>query len=377
MMSINIGFVSTYQPTNCGIATFTASLMNAINVIDSYSAKVVRLLDIPKPSDPPAPLVIATILAGDQGSISSAASTLNALDVAVIQHEFGIYGGEDGAEVLQLLNQLRVPAIVVLHTVLSHPSPQQKRIIQALCEGAAAVVVMSKIARQRLATDPSIDLSKIFLIHHGSRRIVTHSLRTDIERPVVLTWGLISPGKGIEWVIRAMSQLQDMDPAPLYIVAGRTHPKVLETEGESYREGLQQLIEELSLEGSVELRPTFLNNDALDSLLATASVVVLPYENSEQVTSGVLVEAVSAGRPIVATRFPHAVELLEGEVGILVPYSDPTPIAEALKKILTDPKLSEEMSLKTRALAREIQWPVVARKYANLASSLLEARVSA
>ena len=376
-MKLNIGFVSTYQPTNCGIATFTASLMNSMNAIDSYSAKVIRLLDAPKPLDPPAPLVIASIVSGDRSSISRAASTLNSLDIAVIQHEFGIYGGPDGEEVLTLVNQLRVPTIVVLHTVLSAPSPHQRAIIQALCERAAAVVVMSKIARHRLITDPMIDPSKILLIHHGSRRIISHVLRNEIVRPVILTWGLISPGKGIEWVIAAMEQLQDIHPAPIYIVAGRTHPKVLESQGEIYRESLENLVDELSLRNSVELRSTFLNNDALDNLLATASIVVLPYDNSEQVTSGVLVEAVSAGRPIVATRFPHAVELLEGEVGILVPHRDPNALAEALRKILMDSNLAEEMSRRTRVIAREIQWPVVAREYANLASSLMLARVSA
>lgn len=376
-MNLNIGFVSTYQPTNCGIATFTASLMNSMNAIDSYSTKVIRLLDAPKPLDPPAPLVIATIVSGDRSSISRAASTLNSMDIAVIQHEFGIYGGPDGVEVLTLVNQLRVPAIVVLHTVLSAPSPHQRAIIQALCERAAAVVVMSKIARHRLIADPMIDPSKILLIHHGSRRIISHVLRNEIVRPVILTWGLISPGKGIEWVIAAMEQLQDIQPAPIYIVAGRTHPKVLESQGEIYRESLENLVDELSLRSSVELRSAFLNNDALDNLLATASIVVLPYDNCEQVTSGVLVEAVSAGRPIVATRFPHAVELLENEVGILVPQRDPNAIAQALRKILTDSDLAEEMSRRTRVIAREIQWPVVAREYANLASSLMVARVSA
>jgi glycosyltransferase involved in cell wall biosynthesis len=215
------------------------------------------------------------------------------------------------------------------------------------------------------------------LIHHGSRRIISHVLRNEIVRPVILTWGLISPGKGIEWVIAAMEQLQDIQPAPIYIVAGRTHPKVLESQGEIYRESLENLVDELSLRSCVELRSAFLNNDALDNLLATASIVVLPYDNCEQVTSGVLVEAVSAGRPIVATRFPHAVELLENEVGILVPQRDPNAIAQALRKVLTDSDLAEEMSRRTRVIAREIQWPVVAREYANLASSLMVARVSA
>ena len=376
-MTPRIGFVSTYQPTNCGIATFTSSLMSAMNPGNLYTTKVVRLVEAGTKQDLMPPEVVATMVAGDSTSIARAAMALNAMDVAVIQHEFGIFGGEDGAEVLTLINKLVVPTIVVLHTVLSAPSASQRAIIAVLCDQATAVVVMSKVARNRLIANGSVDASKIFLIHHGARRILTHAFHSEFERPVVLTWGLISPGKGIEWVIRAMEQLRDITPAPIYIVAGRTHPKVLEYEGESYRNSLQSLIGDLSLENSVKLWPEYLSSDALDNLVASSSIVVLPYDNSEQVTSGVLVEAVSAGRPIIATRFPHAVELLEGEVGALVPYRDPIAMSEAIRRILVDPRVAAEMSHRTSVIARAIQWPVVARQYMQLASSLMYSRVSA
>ena len=376
-MTPQIGFVSTYQPTNCGIATFSSSLMNSINAGNSQATKVVRLVEEREHQDLSLPEVIATMVAGDVRSIERAAIALNNLDIALIQHEFGIYGGDDGDEVLTLVNKLVVPTIVVLHTVLSAPSVHQRSIIVALCNRAAAVVVMSKVARDRLIANGSIDASKIFLIHHGARRILTHSFHSQLERPVILTWGLISPGKGIEWVIRAMEQLQDITPAPIYIVAGRTHPKVMEHQGESYRNSLQLLIDELALENSVKLRPEYLSSDALDNLIASSSIVVLPYDNSEQVTSGVLVEAVSAGRPIIATRFPHAVELLEGEVGSLVAFRDPIAISEAIRKILVDPGVAEEMSRRTSAIAKVIQWPTVARQYMQLATSLSYSRVSA
>jgi len=376
-MTPQIGFVSTYQPTNCGIATFSSSLMSAINVGNSYGTKVVRLVEKREQQDLSAPEVIATMVAGDARSIERAAIALNNLDVALIQHEFGIYGGEDGAEVLTLVSKLVVPTIVVLHTVLSAPSAHQRSIIVALCDRAAAVVVMSKVARNRLIANGSIDASKIFLIHHGARRILTHSFHSPLERPIVLTWGLISPGKGIEWVIRAMGQLGDITPAPIYIVAGRTHPKVMEHEGESYRNSLQLLIADLALENSVKLWPEYLSSDALDNLIASSSMVVLPYDNSEQVTSGVLVEAVSAGRPIIATRFPHAVELLEGDVGSLVAFRNPSAISEAIRRILVDPGVAEEMSRRTSVIAKVIQWPTVARQYMQLATSLTYSRVSA
>ena len=376
-MTPRIGFVSTYQPTNCGIATFSSSLMGAMNAGNVYSTKVVRLVEAGTKQDLMPPEVIATMVAGDSTSIARAAIALNAMDVAVIQHEFGIFGGEDGAEVLTLINKLVVPTIVVLHTVLSAPSAHQQSIISGLCDRATAVVVMSKVARNRLIANGSIDASKIFLIHHGARRILTHFVDSELERPVILTWGLISPGKGIEWVIRAMEQLRDITPAPIYIVAGRTHPKVLEHQGESYRNSLQSLIDDLSLENSVKLWPEYLTSDALDNLIASSSIVALPYDNSEQVTSGVLVEAVSAGRPIIATRFPHAVELLEGDVGALVPYRDPIAMSEAIRRILVNPGVAAEMSHRTSVIAKAIQWPVVARQYMQLASSLMYSRVSA
>ncbi len=376
-MTLHIGFVSTFAPTNCGIATFTDSLSGAMAMDSSCSTSVIRLVESEKEVELAIPGVVSTIVAGDSASISRSAATLNSMDIALIQHEFGIYGGEDGQEVLELLAQVSVPVIVVLHTVLSTPSWCQRSITRALCERAAAIVVMSRIARDRLIADGAIDGSKIFVIHHGSRRILTHSFRSENQRPTILTWGLISPGKGIEWAIRAMDQLRDIKPAPLYVIAGRTHPKVLELEGDLYREGLQKLINELSLEHMVEFRPQFLASDALDGLIASASLVILPYDNSEQVTSGVLVEAVSAGRPIIATKFPHAVELLEEGAGRLVPFRDSQAIGDAMREILTDPEVASEMSHKTRVIARGIQWPVVGRQYLQLAGALFSRRVSA
>lgn len=376
-MSPRIGFVSTYKPTNCGIATFSASLMSAIDAMSAYSTKVVRLVEKESDVQVPTPEVIATINAGNFDSISRAAASLNNMDVVMIQHEFGIYGGRDGVDVIALMDKLRVPAIVVLHTVLSSPTRGQRSIIIEICERASAIVVMSKIALDRLTAEVDIDANKIFLIQHGARRNDLQTPKNNGERPIILTWGLISPGKGIEWVIRSMDLLRDLSPAPLYIVSGRTHPKVMENEGEIYRERLQRLIDDLNLGDCVELRPAFLENEALDRLLSSSAMVVLPYDNSEQVTSGVLIEAISAGRPIVATRFPHAVELLDDGVGILVPYRDAAAIAGAIRRVLMVPEVAEEMSYRTKVIAKGIQWPVIARQYVQIASRLMYSRVSA
>jgi len=376
-MNPRIGFVSTYEPTNCGIATFTQSLMSAIDAFTCTPTRVVRLVDRSTEQRSAAPEVIASLKAGNPESIVRAANALNKMDIVVLQHEFGIYGGTDGDEILALLNKLRVSTILILHTVLSAPTEHQRSIVAQACARASAVVVMSKIAVERLLAAGDVDPRKIFLIQHGARPFISPLNTQRGNRPVILTWGLISPGKGVEWVIRAMDLLRDIYPSPLYLVAGRTHPKVIDSEGEAYREHLQSLIDELELQEYVELQPSFLRSDLLDGLIAASSLVVLPYENTEQVTSGVLIEAVSAGRPIIATPFPHAVELLENGAGILIPYRDCEAIAQAIRRVLLEPEVAEEMSYRTRILAGGIQWPVVARAYLQLASSLMYSKVSA
>ena len=376
-MAPRIAVVSTYKPTNCGIATFTQSLLNAMNGICRTPAKVVRLIESKSDEVESGSEVICTITEGNPLSMVNAANKINEMDVVLIQHEFGIYGGFDGDEVITLIEKLVIPSIVVLHTVLSSPTPHQRAVLLKLCQRATAVVVMSQIAVNRLMAEPDVDSSKIFLFQHGARSITTNPEQHHSERPIILTWGLISPGKGVEWVIKSMDFLRDIEPRPLYVVSGRTHPKVLEHDGERYRESLQKLIEDLDLAESVQLRPNFLENVALDHLIAASTLVVLPYDNSEQVTSGVLMEAVSAGRPIVATRFPHAVELLQQDVGILVPYRDPAALANAIRRIITAPELAAEMSHRTKAIARNIQWPVVAQQYLQLISNLAYERASA
>lgn len=372
-----IGFVSTYSPTRCGIATFNASLMAAISDLRSCSTKCIRLVGSPPINGATASEVVATIQEGDPSSIARAIQVLNGMDFAIVQHEFGIYGGNDGDEVLTLLRGLRIPSIVVLHTVLSSPSPHQKYIVDEMCRLASAVVVMSETAHNRLASLDSGSPRKFFIVPHGARQIPIKTGQPKEIRPLLLTWGLIGPGKGIEWAIEAVGLLRDLAPAPLYIVAGRTHPKVLQHEGESYRVGLQRRIYELGLNEVVVLKSGYLEDSKLDELIASSSVVILPYDTVDQVTSGVLIEAVTAGRPIVATNFPHAIELLGDGAGIVVPHRDPAAIAAGVRNILLHPDLAEEMTRRMSAMANESAWPSVAAQYMRIVSLLPKHRVSA
>ena len=378
-MNIRFGFVSSYPPTHCGIATFSASLMSAITELDSHTASVVRLLDSPIEDVPHLgiPEIVSTIIAGDSNSIDRAITVLNSRDVAVIQHEFGIYGGQDGEDVLTLLRGLRVPSIVVLHTVLSSPTWHQRVIFTQLCRQSSALVTMSLAARDRLVKEYAIDHRKIYVIPHGASTKLSVESQVLAEPPMILTWGLIGPGKGIEWAIEAMGRVRDMGSPAQYVVAGRTHPKVLERNGEAYREGLQFRIDELGLTKSIQLKADYLSDKALAELVASASIVLLPYDSTEQVTSGVLIEAIAARRPVVATAFPHALELLAEGVGIVVPHRDPDALADGMRRILHHPEVAQEMSRRAGAIASELLWPTVAVRYVGLATKLIRATAAA
>jgi glycosyltransferase involved in cell wall biosynthesis len=366
-MTTRYGFVSTYPPTLCGLATFTAALREQL-VGGGDPGPVVRLVDVPQGDGPPE--VAVELVAGDAASRQRAAEVLNGVDAVIAQHEYGVYGGPDGDEVLQLLDALTVPSIVVLHTVLTAPSPHQRTVLEAVCRAADAVVVMTAAARDRLAAY-AVDLSRVSIVPHGAPP--SHGLRLSARpaRPTVLTWGLIGPSKGVQWGIGAMALLRDLDPAPRYVVAGQTHPKVLAGEGERYRESLQKQVAELGLADAVALEGHYQDAAALEALVDAADVVLLPYDSTEQVTSGVLIEAVAAHKPVVATRFPHAVELLTDGAGLLVPHRDPAAIAAALRAILTHPDVAGRMTATARQTAAEALWPAVADRYRDLADRLL------
>ena len=291
-------------------------------------------------------------------------------DVAILQHEYGIYGGADGDEVLTVLRHLDVPVVVVLHTVLVHPTPHQRHVLEAVAAAADAVVVMTETARARLAAGYAVDPRLVVVIPHGAadnRR----GAPVRSGRPTVLTWGLIGPGKGIEWGIAAMAALTDLDPAPRYVVAGETHPKVLAWKGEAYRDSLVAQARRLGVAGSVTFDGRYRDTASLGELVRAADVVLLPYDSRDQVTSGVLIEAVAALRPIVATRFPHAVELLGDGTGLLVPHGDAPAIAAAIRSIITDDSLISELARAAAARAPDLLWPSVAHRYQRLATGLV------
>lgn len=366
----SIGFVSTYPPTVCGLASYTASLVSAIarDRRSRFGLGVIDLSDNSRRST--SPDVVFHHRVGDASSLATAARVLNTYDAVSIQHEFGIFGGTDGDEVIDLVSELTVPTAVTFHTVIDHPSDRQRAIVEYLSEHADRTVVMSRTASQRLIRRYGVDPDGIQVIPHGAdARFAGPSLVAG-DRPLVLTWGLIGPGKGLESVIEAFADLLDLDPRPRYLIAGATHPHVREADGESYRQGLVSQARRLGVQDMIEFDDRYLDATALARMVRSADLVVLPYESVEQVTSGVLVEAIAAAKPVIATQFPHAVELLSAGAGLTVPHGDAGALSAALRRLLTDRQLTSRMGREAQRLADGWYWPTIGRRFGTMMTAM-------
>jgi glycosyltransferase involved in cell wall biosynthesis len=373
--------LSTFPPTACGIATFAAALSAGL-VAHGATVDVVRCGTSSGLDDP---LVLQHVGDGSPARVAACVDALNATDVVIVQHEYGIYDGIDGEAVLGLMAGIDVPIVLVAHTVVSEPTPTQRSVLDQACAIADIVVVMTDTARQRLIAGLGVDDAKVIVIPHGaatppvSTSTVAGGRRTRRldRRPRLLTWGLLGPGKGIEWAIDAFAELDDLDPAPTYVVAGATHPKVREHTGEAYREMLVDRAERCGSGPSVSFDDSYRDLEALTELIRSADLVVLPYDSDDQVTSGVLVDAIAAGCPVVSTAFPHAVELLASGAGIVVPQRDPAALAAAIRTVLTDADRADSMAAEARRLAPGLSWAAVAGRYDALGTELLSERLVA
>ncbi len=371
-----IALLSTYPPTQCGLATFTSALYEQLSKLSGHVG-IVRVLDDSEDRQN-GPEVITHLINGSEISSDAVVRCLNLHDVVIIQHEYGIYGGPDGEDILHIVEALTVPSALVPHTVLSDPTPRQRHILERLVSACDLIVTMTETARLRLIENYDVDPAQITVIPHGA---IDHRAFQDPNhatqdhsgfvsaRPVILTWGLLGPGKGIEWAIDAMPSLRDLKPH--YLVIGKTHPKVLERHGEEYRVSLAARVDKNRVADIVDIDPSYLELPELARLVEGADVVLLPYDSPDQVTSGVLIEAVAAGRPVVSTGFPHAVELLSGGSGLIVPRQDPNAIGLALRRVLTEPGLAEEMAVRAALEAPALRWGAVAKRYRAVAARLV------
>ena len=373
---MKVTLLGTYPPTQCGLATFSHALRRAF-LGSASSVEVVRVVE--HEDGFRAPEIAVQWRHGHPRDSERVLEAVRGRDVLVVQHEYGIFDGPDGVSIVEVVESSPVPVIVVLHTVLVEPTPTQRAILEAVAAAADAVVTQTYAARDRLISRYEVDERFVHVIPHGATANFEAAGRAgrSAERTTapatILTWGLLGPGKGLEYAIEAVAMLGDLDPAPRYLVAGETHPKVVAADGERYRRRLIERAAELGVSDRVQFDGTYRALDELRAIVRSADLVLLPYESREQVTSGVLVEALASGKPVVATAFPHARELLGGGAGLVVAHDDPMAMSAALRSILVDPMLAARMRHESRRVGSQHVWGVVGARYFDLARTLVPA----
>jgi len=384
--------VSTYPPRACGIGAFAADVRSALLGLDEID-RVEKVIIVNEPSRPQRPGLTATIAQAVRGDYVRAARILGRLDVDVVllQHEYGIFGGRDGDYVASLVEELSQPLVVTLHTVLSEPTPHQASVLAAVCRQAQLVIVMTDTARRLLVDGGTCPEAKVRVVPHGappvlaqrahaytSGRVAGHGTparspyEADGKRFVLSTFGLISAGKGLETAIAALPAIVERHPEVLYVIAGRTHPDIAHREGERYRLSLEEAVLDLGLEDHVEFDDRFLSIDAIADLLAATDVFVTPYRNREQISSGALTFGIAAGCAVVATPYWYAQDMLGSGAGTLVPFADPTALADAVCRYIEEPQQLAAARAEARRIGAELAWPSVAEATAAVLHEAVE-----
>jgi glycosyltransferase involved in cell wall biosynthesis len=366
-----IAVIGNYLPRQCGIATFTTDLCAAI----SAEYGTARLLALPvndteQEYDYPA-RVRWSLAQDDLRSYQEAAEFLNFnnIDMVCLQHEYGIFGGPAGSHVLELLRGLKMPVVTTLHTVLREPNPDQLVVMEEIAELSDRLIVMSQLSSQFLQEIFKVPGSKIDMVPHGVPDLPFldpnfYKDRFGVEgKAVLLTFGLLSPNKGIENVIQALPQILSKHKNVVYIVAGATHPHVLRREGNQYRTRLQALAKEVGVESKVIFHDRFVSPEEMVEFIGAADIYITPYRDEAQVVSGTLAYALGAGKAIISTPYWHAIELLDDRRGALVPFQDPVAIARKTVELLDTPAIRHAMRKRAYLFARKMVWKRVAQGY--------------
>jgi glycosyltransferase involved in cell wall biosynthesis len=387
---MRVAIVSTYQPRHCGIAVFSGDLRAALLEADSSLAVDIVSISRGDNSRPHPPEVVATIRQEVASDYCAAAEELGRanVDVVLIEHEYGIFGGNDGHFVLELANQLTVPMVVTLHTVLANPPAERARTMRALCQRAALIMVFTETARRMLGEQGLAEPERVRVVPHGAPDELTQAAWADgvdediassslqlpslAGRTVLSTFGLISDSKGLELAIRALPSIVASHPEVLYLIAGQTHPEVIHKEGESYRLGLQQLVHDLDLCDHVWFIDRFLSIDELAMLLARTDLYLTPYRSRDQIVSGALTFAVAAGCPVVSTPYFYAEDLLSSGAGRLVPSADSSELAAAALDLLGSRAKMKAARAEARRVGADLTWSSVGKTTLELLSEVAQ-----
>jgi glycosyltransferase involved in cell wall biosynthesis len=361
-------FVSTYPPQRCGIASFTSDLAAAVG-----DREIVALQPPEKPGF--YPLEVTRRIARDEpADYLSAARWIDGRDFQVVslQHEYGIWGGQDGEHVLDFVQALRTPVVATLHTVLQNPTPSQRRILTELVHVAAETVVMSASAAALLTNTYGIDPRRLEIVPHGVPQLPL--VTPDTVKPqlglaghtVILSFGLLGPGKGYQSAINAMPAVVAADPTAVYVIVGATHPDLIRTEGESYREKLVQLASSLGVAGHVRFVGRFVTSAELGLWLQAADIFVTPYPNLEQIVSGTLSYAMGAGKAIVSTPYAYASERLGEGRGRLVAAGSTDALAEGLTELALSSKVRADYGRRAYEYSQGMHWPEIGAAYRKI-----------
>lgn len=369
--AIRIAFVGNYLPRQCGIATFTTHLCESMAVEFPLSECIALAMnDRQKRYDYPA-RVRFDLDQEDLQAYERAAEYLNMqdLDVVCLQHEFGIYGGAAGSHILTLIRKLKAPLVTTLHTVLANPNPEQRAVMNELALLSSRLVVMSQRAVKFLREIYAVPEAKIDLIPHGIPDIPfagTGPLKKKFGlegKNVLLTFGLLSPNKGLEYVIQALPAVLEKYPDTVYIALGATHPHVKEEEGEAYRESLKELAHTLGVEDHIRFEDRFVSQEELVDYIAATDIYITPYINPAQIVSGTLAYTIGAGKQVISTPYWYAEELLADGRGILVPFRDAKAISNSILELLGNESLANAIRQQAYIYGRNMIWPRVAERY--------------
>ena len=375
---MKIVVVGNYPPRRCGIATFTENLVNAILLgnqeeKDNIQIEVIAMNDANKHYNYPA-IVKRIINENDKKSYLKAANYINesSATLCLLQHEYGIFGGNSGILLLGLIKALKIPLVSTFHTILEHPNFHQREVLKSIAAHSSRIVVMCNKAVPLLKNIFDVDVKKINVIEHGVPDF-EELLKPDPIKPkkwanrkVIITFGLLNRNKGIETVLRSLPMVIDKHPEVLYVVLGKTHPNVVKEHGEEYRESLAKITKQLNLENHIEFLDQYVSEKDLASTLSLADIYITPYLNKEQITSGTLSYAMGAGLAVVSTPYWHAEEALSDGLGRFFDFYDYHQLTAVLNSLLDDEGTINELKEKAKNFASRYSWPLVGNKYRQL-----------
>lgn len=372
---IRVAYVSTYVPQKCGLATYTFHLRQAVNNAKGWKGKDPVVVLTENPTDDRSDDPVLWPLQRDQvDDYAKMARKINYSDIDVVslQHEFGIFGGEAGAHILTFIRNLKKPLITTFHTVFKKPEPPYASIQREIAEKSAKIIVMNRKAVAYLEEAYGIPKEKICFIPHGTPEPSPENRQKFREqlgwknRKVLMTFGLLSRGKGIERILKTLPEIASKIPNVLYVIAGQTHPEIRKREGESYRDELQEQIRTSGMQRHVVMIDKYMGEDDLIKHISACDIYVTPYPGMQQITSGTLAYAVGLGRPVLSTPYAYAQDLLSDCPELLLPYEDDKAWIDKTVSLLTNDLLLKSWDKRMERIGETMHWPIIGRQHESL-----------